>query len=78
MGLTKGAFWIADYQQCPLYYHAEREKEKEKEKDSGQAGRELWGNASSLNRRPPKLRTAGVTFCGKCTGVSLAPNRNGS
>lgn len=37
---------------------------------------ELWGNAASLNRLLLRLRTAGVTFSWKCTGVSLAPNQN--
>ena len=47
----------------PIYYHAESE-EKEKE---------TVGSAISLNRLLPRLRAAGVTFPGKCTGVFLTP-----
>lgn len=47
----------------PIDYHAESE-EKEKE---------TVGSVISLNRLLPRLRAAGVTFPGKCTGVFLTP-----
>lgn len=50
----------------------QRKKKKKKKKEVSR-----WSE-TSLNRLPLRLGTAGVTFQGKCTGVSLAPYQNGN